>query len=179
MMMTRPLVTGAVACVAACSISCASAGALGTLAARIITPPRFEQAADRRPEVSLTGPGVDRGFGGATVRIWTHVTNPNPFGIRLRMLDADLYLDAAHAAVAGFPEGLQLGANDDSILPIDLRIDYRDVPALGALGRAVRGDRVEYRLDGTITIDAGPLGQPSFGPTTWLRGDLGGRSVRD
>src|SRR5205809_1047650 len=42
----------------------------------------------------------------------------------------------------------------------------------GALRRALAGEAIPFRLDGTVSIDAGPLGQPSFGPSTWLRGDL-------
>ena len=34
------------------------------------------------------------------------------------------------------------------------------------------GEPIPFRLDGTVGIDAGPLGQPSFGPSTWLRGEL-------
>jgi len=31
---------------------------------------------------------------------------------------------------------------------------------------------VAYRLEGTIGVDAGQLGQPVFGPLTLLRGDI-------
>jgi hypothetical protein len=40
--------------------------------------------------------------------------------------------------------------------------------------RAARREPVEYRLDGTIGVDAGTLGQPVFGPMTLVRGDLQG-----
>jgi hypothetical protein len=39
------------------------------------------------------------------------------------------------------------------------------------VGRAVTGQTVGYRLDGTIGVDAGALGTPTFGPMTLLRGD--------
>ncbi|MBW3670853.1 MAG: efflux RND transporter permease subunit [Acidobacteria bacterium] len=37
---------------------------------------------------------------------------------------------------------------------------------------ALTGQTLEYALRGTLAVDAGPLGQPSFGPSTWLRGDV-------
>jgi hypothetical protein len=40
--------------------------------------------------------------------------------------------------------------------------------------RAARRESVEYRLDGTIGVDAGRLGQPVFGPMTLVRGDFRG-----
>jgi len=40
-----------------------------------------------------------------------------------------------------------------------------------------RRGTIAFRLDGTVSIDAGPLGQPSFGPSTWLRGDLATRGL--
>jgi hypothetical protein len=36
---------------------------------------------------------------------------------------------------------------------------------------------MEYRLDGTIGVDAGRLGQPVFGPMTLIRGDLRGNGA--
>lgn len=171
-MRSHPFTAAAVGIALVFSTSCASLGSLGSLA-RIVAPPTFEQARDRRPDVQLVAPGVSGRFGGASVRIWAHVTNPNPFGIRLSALDGDLYLEGTHAAAASFPLGLPLGANADSIVPLDVRIDFAQVPSLGgALRRAVAGEPVAFRLDGTVTLDAGPLGQPSFGPSTWLQGEL-------
>lgn len=151
------------------STSCASLGSL----ARIVTPPRFAQAPGERTEIQLLAPGLGGRLGGASIRIWAHVTNPNPFGIRLNTLDGDLYLEGTHAAVASFPLGLPLGANADSVVPFDVRIDFAEVPVLGnALRRAVAGQPIAFRLDGTVSIDAGALGTPSFGPSTWLSGEL-------
>jgi len=44
--------------------------------------------------------------------------------------------------------------------------------------RAARREPVEYRLDGTIGVDAGKLGQPVFGPMTLVRGDLAAVGTR-
>jgi late embryogenesis abundant protein len=160
------------------STSCASLGSLDALS-RIIAPPTFEQARGERTEVQLVPPGAAGRLGGASIRIWAHVANPNPFGIRLSTLDGDLYLEGTRAAVASFPLGLPLEPRGDSVVPLDIRIDFADVPALGgALRRAVAGDPVAFRLDGTVSIDAGRFGQPSFGPSTWLSGDLDTRRAR-
>jgi hypothetical protein len=155
-------------------IGCATLGPL----ARIISPPAFEQARGERTEIRLLPPGQSGRLGGASLRIWAHITNPNPFGIRLSTLDGDLYLEGARAANASFPLGLTLNARGESVVPLDLRIDFSEVSALGgALRRALAGEAIPFRLDGTVSIDAGPLGQPSFGPSTWLRGELDTRAL--
>jgi hypothetical protein len=38
-------------------------------------------------------------------------------------------------------------------------------------GRIAGGQSLPYRLEGTIGVDAGRLGQPVFGPMTLLRGE--------
>jgi hypothetical protein len=45
----------------------------------------------------------------------------------------------------------------------------------GALRQAAAGSPVAYQLDGTVGIDAGRLGQPTFGPMLLTRGELGVR----
>ena len=84
--------------------SCASLEGLRAL----VQPPTFRQT-DQPAEVRLAGPSVDRPFGGATVRLWTEVTNPNPFGFTLGTLDGTLFLEGSRAAAAAFPLGLPLG----------------------------------------------------------------------
>lgn len=143
---------------------------------RIVQPPRFEEADDQPAEIRLAGPSVSRPLGGATVRLWTRVTNPNPFGFRLSTLKTTLTLEGNRAASGDFPLGLPLGAREEAVIPLDLSIDFADVVELsGALRRAVDGRAVEYELEGTIGIDAGALGELTFGPMTLLRGDLGPR----
>ena len=71
-----------------------------------------------------------------------------------------------------FPLGLPLTASGDTIIPLDVNISFADVPDLiDVVQRMVSRNSVEYRLDGTVTVDAAPFGQPSFGPSTWLRGE--------
>ena len=141
-----------------------------------VQPPVFRQT-DRPAEVRLAGPSADRPFGGATVRLWTEVSNPNPFGFTLGTLDGTLFLEGTRAAAAAFPLGLPLDPGQKSVVPIELSISFSDLPGLSdVIRRAARRDSVEYRLDGTIGVDAGRLGQPVFGPMTLVRGDLRGEN---
>ncbi|HET7696418.1 MAG TPA: LEA type 2 family protein [Vicinamibacterales bacterium] len=144
----------------------ACAGALGNLNA-LVQPPRFQQVPGRQAEIRVLG------LEGAGVRIWTRVTNPNTFGIRLGTLKGTLFLEEARAADAEFPLGLDLGAGADTELPIDISVSFRDLPGLGGVARKVLArEAVPYRLDGTIGIDAGRIGRDMlFGPMTLLRGE--------
>jgi hypothetical protein len=138
-----------------------------------VQPPRFEEAEGRRAEVRVLPPGTSSPLGGATVRLWTRVTNPNPFGVTLGTLDGTLFLEDSRAAAADFPLGLPLGAGQESVIPMDLSISFADIPGLSAaLRRATASEPIAYRLEGTIGVDAGRLGQPVFGPMTLVRGEL-------
>ena len=160
----------AIGCAALMLPGCASLEGLRAL----VQPPSFRQT-DQPAEVRLAGPSASRPFGGATVRLYTEVRNPNPFGFTLGTLDGTLFLEGARAADAAFPLGLPLGAGQQSVVPLDLSISFSDLPALAdVIRRAARREPVEYRLDGTIGVDAGKLGQPVFGPMTLVRGDLRG-----
>jgi hypothetical protein len=113
------------------------------------------------------------------VRLWAEVENPNPFGVLLDRLDGTFFLEDTRAAGVDFPFGLELGARDQTVVPIDLTLDFEDVSALADVVRRAVGDReVGYRLEGTIGVDAGPLGELTFGPTDWLEGELDARVVR-
>jgi hypothetical protein len=141
------------------------AAGLGQLGA-LVQPPRFEQIQDRPAEIRMAG------VTGAGVRLWTRVTNPNPFGLTLGTLKGTLYLDESRAADADFPLGLPLGAGGQSEIPIDISISFSDLPGLSGVARRILARQsVAYRLDGTIGVEAGRLGQPVFGPMTLLRGD--------
>lgn len=142
------------------------AGALGNLSA-LVQPPRFQQVPGRQAEIRVLG------LEGAGVRLWTRVTNPNTFGIRLGTLKGTLFLDESRAADADFPLGLDLGAGADTELPIDISVSFRDLPGLANVARSVMARQaVPYRLEGTIGIDAGRIGRDMlFGPMTILRGE--------
>jgi hypothetical protein len=142
--------------------SCATLGQLGML----VQPPRFERDRDRPAELRL----LSRGAG---IRLYARVQNPNAFGLRLAHLAGDLFLDDARAARVDLPLGLPLRAYEDTVVPIDVQVDYQDVPQLiGVAGQILARRPIAYRLDGTVGVDAGQLGQPRFGPSTLLTGEL-------
>lgn len=166
----RRLVVGhALVAAALLSSACASLGGLGAL----VQAPTFSEARDQPAEITLQPPSASRPLGGAVIRLWTEIGNPNAFGLSLGTLDGTIYLDGRRAATAVFPLGLRLAARDRTVVPIDLAIGFADVPALAdVVRRAARREVVGYRLEGTIGVDAGALGQPTFGPMTLMRGDL-------
>jgi hypothetical protein len=158
-----------VACLALLFVQgCAELNRLGA----IVQPPHFEQAPGQRAEIRLLGPAGGRPLGGAGVRLWAKVSNPNAFGLTLGTLKGTLYLEESRAADAEFPLGLPLAARQETVIPIDISFSFSDLPGLGdAARRAASRQPLAYRLDGTIGVDAGPLGQPVFGPMTLLRGE--------
>lgn len=132
-----------------------------------IQPPRFEQDTQNRSEIRL------RGTTGASVRIWTRISNPNAFGLTLGTLQGTLHLEGSRAATVDFPFGLPLQAQSEDVVPIDLSIDFRDVPGLRqAIARALARQPIAFELEGTIGVEAGRLGTQTLGPMTWLRGEL-------
>lgn len=146
---------------------CASLGALGVQA------PRIESASGRPGEISLVGPSSRAPMGGVRLRLWARVTNPNPLGLTLTQLAGTLALEGMRAADVRLPLGLPLAAAADTVVPIDLEVGFADVPALANLvPNALTRGAVAYDLNGTIAVDAGPLGQPSFGPMTLLEGSV-------
>ncbi|HVR69643.1 MAG TPA: LEA type 2 family protein [Vicinamibacteria bacterium] len=147
---------------------CASLGALA-----LVRPPRFRSDPDRPAELRLLGPSLSRPLGGASVRLWARVENPNPFGLTLSTVAGRLFLEGMPAADVDLPLGLPLLSGQEESVPIDLSLSFEDVPRLGeVLARAVLGSDVGYRLEGTVGVDAGSLGQPTFGPLTLLQGDV-------
>ena len=157
-----------VAAVAVMLAGCASLGLND-----VIQAPQFSVAQGRSAELRLTGPSVQSPLGGATIRLWAHVRNPNPLGIALSALDGSLALEGTRAANVSFPLGVPLLAKQDTIIPLDLTIRFSDLPGLADVAsRLLTRSSVAYQLDGTVTVDAGVLGQPKFGPSTLLRGDV-------
>ena len=161
--------------IAACAVAgtlltgCAELGKLSAL----VQAPRFEQAPDHRAEIRMTGAGSTSPIGGAGVRLWAKVTNPNPFSLTLGTLKGTLYLEDARAADVDFPLGLPLAAGGDTTVPIDLTVSFANLPGLAdSVRRAINRQPLVYRLEGTIGVDAGQLGQPIFGPLTLLQGDI-------
>jgi len=161
----RPLCVKAVV-LAAIIASTPACTALQQLQA-FIQPPRFEQDDQSRSEIRL------RGTTGAAVRIWTRVSNPNSFGMTLGTLQGTLHLEGSRAATVDFPFVCPLQPQSEEIVPIDISVDFRDVPGLGqAIARAVSRQPIAFEIEGTIGVSAGGLGMQTLGPMTWLRGEL-------
>jgi hypothetical protein len=156
----------------ALAVSVSACATLGELS-RVIQPPRFEQAEGQPAELRILGPSRTMPVGGAGVRVWLKVTNPNAFGFTLSTVNARLALEGSHAAEGDFPLGLPLTARQESVIPLDLSISFADLPGLaGALRQLAVGGRVAYELNGTVGVDAGRLGTPTFGPMLLTRGEM-------
>lgn len=59
-------------------VSCASLGL-----ENVIQPPRFGEVDGRTAQLRLLLPSTDQPAGGAAVRLWTRVTNPNALSLTL------------------------------------------------------------------------------------------------
>ena len=150
----------------ALAAGCASLG-------QILQPPSFEVASGRQAELRLLGPSLQRPLGGAEVRLWARISNPNPCALTLAGLQGALALEGTDAADVDFPLGLPLPAAQDTVVPFDIALSFANLPALAEiLPRAVGQGRVDYRLHGRFSVDAGVLGQPTFGPLTLLQGEI-------
>lgn len=138
-----------------------------------IQPPRFDEAPGRRAEIRLLPSSTTNRLGGAGVRLWAQITNPNAFGFTLSTLRGTLFLDEARATTVDFPLGMPLEAGGQTVVPIDLQFGFSELPQLGnAIKRALGKQPIDYRLEGTIGVEAGRLGTPVFGPMTLLRGTI-------
>ena len=139
----------------------------------VIRAPEFSVASGRQAELRLVGPSRNSPTGGAALRVWARVHNPNALGMTVAGLQGSLFLENTRAAAVDFPLGMPLQANQDTIIPIDISIRWSDLPGLADLAsRLLSRSAIPYRLDGTVTVDAGLLGRPSFGPNTLLRGEV-------
>ncbi|MGQ0816005.1 MAG: LEA type 2 family protein [Gemmatimonadota bacterium] len=149
------------------------AGCAGFGLGDVLQAPEFSAAPGRTAELRLIGPSSQSPLGGAAIRVWAHVRNPNPLGLSLSALEGALALEGTRAANVSFPLGVPLLANQDTVIPLDLTIRFSDLPGLADVAaRLLTRSQVAYQLDGTVTVDAGVLGQPRFGPSTLLRGEL-------
>ena len=155
-------------------LAVASAGCAGlTELSQLIQPPRFAPADGQPAEIRFVPPAPGMPAGGAAMRIWLEVSNPNPFGFTLSTVNATLSLQGGRAAAGDFPLGLPLAARQEAVVPLNLSISFTDLPGLaGALRQVAVGGDVEYQLDGTVGVDAGRFGTPTFGPMLLTRGEM-------
>jgi len=151
--------------VAAALAACATLGA--------VVPLRFSDPPDRSSELRLLAPSTGRPLGGAALRLWARVENPNGFGLTLTDLEGDLFVSDAEAIAVDFPLGLPMTAYQDTVIPLDVSIGFDDLPGLAGVARdAITGRPLPYRIDGRFGVAAGALGTVRFGPLTLLTGDL-------
>ncbi|MFP4624549.1 MAG: LEA type 2 family protein [Gemmatimonadota bacterium] len=163
---TLALLLGLGAAAAGSLTGCATLG-------QVVQAPIFELAQDRDSRVRLVGPSLARPLGGAELQVWARVENPNPVGFTLSRLTGTVLLSEQRAADVDLPLGLPLEAAQDTVIPLSLTLSFADIPELAdRLGDALSRGTIEYALRGTLAVDAGPFGQPSFGPRTWLQGDV-------
>jgi hypothetical protein len=149
-------------------VACASLQSLLEVAA-----PRFELVSDRESVLSIDPVSILTESPVVNLRLWTRVTNPNSFGLTVSTLEGEVFLEGREIAEVDLPLGLPLIAARDTVIPLDLRFGIPSLSSLGALGQALLARRpVRYRLDGTLGVDAGRLGEPTFGPRTWLQGEV-------
>ncbi|HEU4453706.1 MAG TPA: LEA type 2 family protein [Longimicrobium sp.] len=138
-----------------------------------IQAPQFQVDGGQQAQIRLLAPGPGRPSGGASVRLFARVTNPNPIGITLSTLAGGLELQGRQAARVDFPLGVPLQAGGQQVIPLDITVNFDDIPTIGSvLLRAVTGQSIGYRLNGTVGVNAGLLGQPTFGPMTLLEGNV-------
>ena len=153
-------------------IATAGCATLGPLA-QIVQPPRFRQADNQPAQIRLIAPSLRNPTGGAGVRVWLEVSNPNAFGFTLSTVNATLALQGTRAATGDFPLGVPLRAGQSSVVPLDLTVSFADVPSLAtSLRRLATGGAIDYQLDGTVGVEAGRLGTPTFGPMRLTDGEL-------
>lgn len=151
----------------------AGTGACAALQTLGISPLRISEPQDRSAELRLLGPSLDHPLGGAALRLWARVENPNRFGVTLREVLGQVHIADAEAVEAEFPLGLPLTASQDTIIPLDLSIRFDELPRLARIARAaLTGNPLPYRLEGSFGVEAGNLGSPRFGPMTLLRGEI-------
>lgn len=144
-----------------------------TLGGLSLQAPSFRAATEHQSQLRLQAPTGQQPFGGALLRLYVEVENPNPIGLTLATLGGDLFLEGMRAAGVDLPLGLSLRAGERTVVPIDILVSFADLPGLAdAALRAVSGEPLNYRLEGIVGVDAGPLGQPSFGPMTIVQGEV-------
>ena len=140
---------------------------------QLVQPLGFAVAGDPPAQLRFVGPSAGNPLGTLQLRLYARVTNPNPVGVTLVNVAGGLLLEGTPAAEVHFPLGVPLTAGGDALVPFDIGVRLSDVPRLApTLTRALTGTPIEYQLDGRFRVDAGALGQPTFGPMTLLRGSV-------
>jgi hypothetical protein len=101
-----------------------------TLAQLGIQAPQFSVDNSQQPQLRLVGPSFGHPQGGAALRLYARVRNPNPIGLTLARLAGGLQLEGRSAAQVDFPLGVPLQANGDVMVPLDITVNFNDIPGL-------------------------------------------------
>src|SRR4051795_10020511 len=94
-----------------------------TLAQLGIQAPQFTVDGSQQPQLRLVGPSFGHPQGGAALRLYARVRNPNPIGITLARLAGGLQLEGRSAAQVDFPLGVPLRAASESVVPLDITVN--------------------------------------------------------
>ena len=138
-----------------------------------VRAPVLDIDTSRASRAELLAPSLTHPLGGAAIRVWARVQNPNPVGFTLSRLDGTVLLSEQPAADVDLPLGLPLPAGGDTVIPLEVTVSFADLPDLAdPIRQALAAGTIRYALRGTLAVDAGALGQPAFGPRTWLSGDI-------
>jgi hypothetical protein len=96
------------------------------------------------------------------------ITNPNPFGVNIARVQGKLYLDDGESGGVEIP-GLNINPTGTSRVETQISIPLNE-GNLNRFIKVVQGKSVTYRVDGTLTLEAGVLGKPVLGPYTVFQG---------
>jgi hypothetical protein len=144
-----------------------------TLAQLGIQAPQFMVDNTQPAQLRLLGPSFGHPQGGAAIRLFARVRNPNPIGITLSRVAGGLALEGQSAAQVDYQLGVPLQGNTEAVVPLDISVNFNDIPGLAnVLLRAATGQSIRYGLRGTVGVDAGVLGQPTFGPMPLFGGSI-------
>lgn len=146
-----------------------------------VRPLIFERPPVIQPTITGTGvrfiaprPGMPSG--GALVTLAPRVMNPNSFEVTLQTLKGTLYMDERRVGIADLQPRRVFDARADTWMKIDVIVDFSNQPTIEAIVRRVQaGQRIHFRLEGTINLDAPGVGSGMvFGPTTLFYGEMNG-----
>jgi late embryogenesis abundant protein len=126
--------------------------------------------------VRLIAPRAGLPGGGALVTLATRVLNPNTFEVTLQRLKGTLYMEERKVGTADLRPSRVLKAGADTQMEIDVVVDFSGEPTVETIVRRAREhQRMHYRLEGTISLDASRVGSGMvFGPTTLVDGEMNG-----
>ena len=92
----------------------ALSGCAGMGLEQVLQAPTFRVDGSQQAQLRLLGPSAQNPLGGAAVRLYARVGNPNPVGLTLTRLVGQLQLQGSNAARVDFPLGVPLQAGGET-----------------------------------------------------------------